>query len=184
MKKKGNIWLCIIFFFIGTIVSYYLCQWKYFEIDTKINVSTTLISSITLLIGLFIATTLKRNQNKTSNLHNYLLPKLNSIWEKYISLSHQLDLSDQIKVSDLSKAIKELTQNTTSLKKMFFSFELSCSCIEFVEHDFELLEKFLVKCPISKNVINYKSQKAGLSKRLEEIHAHFADTLKKINSLS
>ncbi len=183
--KKGYSWLLyIICFILGALVSYLLTQWKFLEIDPKINVSTTLIALMTAVIGLFIATTLKRNQNKSSNLHNYLFPKLNATWEKFIAFSHTLDLNDKIKVSDLAKHIKELNQGTMSLKQMFSSFGLNNSSIDSLEKDFEKLESLMSTCTITKNVIKYSLKKTELGKVVESTNSHFVTALKEINKLS
>ena len=185
MKKGNSIWLNITFFLIGTLVSYILCQYKCLDIDPKVNVPATLISLITVLIGLFLAISLKKIQSKSSNLHNYLQPKLDFTWQLFLSLSHQLSLQDQIELSELNKAIKGITQNITPLKKMFTSFGLSNPCIDKLETGIEKLESFLVnECKIEGNIINYSSKKQELRLKLDSIHTMFVDSLKEINKIS
>jgi hypothetical protein len=185
MKRKNNLWLNLAFLLLGALISYFLCQFQYLQIDTKVNIASTLISVTTAIIGLYLAVSLKKIQTKSSNLHNYLQPKLDLTWGLFLSLSHQLSLKDQIELKEVTKAVKEITHHITPLKKMFSSFGLIDPCIDNVETKIENLENFLVNdCTIKNNIINYAHKKGDLRIKLDEIHTLFVSSLKVINEIS
>ena len=185
MKKENSIWLNIAFFILGSLISYFLCQYKCLQIDPKVNVPSTLISITTALVGLYLAISLKKIQTKSSNLHNYLQPKLDATWKLFLTLSHQLSLNDQIELKEVTKSIKEITQNITPLKKMFTSFGLKDPCIDKLETEIENLESFLVDtCIVKRNIIKYSDKKGELRTKLDLIHTMFVDSLKQINKIS
>lgn len=185
MKRKNNNWLNLVFILIGALISYVLCQFTYLEIDTKINISNSLISLITASVGLYLAISLKKIQTKSSNLHNYLQPKLDIVWKFFLTLSHNLSLNDNIELSEVTKSIKEISQNITPLKKMFETFDLNDCSIDDLETAIEKLEIFLVdECDINGNVISYSTKKELLRTKLDEIHTLFVVSLKAINKIS
>lgn len=185
MKKNNSIWLLIIAFVTGSLISYILTKFHYLQIDYKVNITTSLISVITASIALYIAISLKKDQTKSTNLHNYLKPKLDFVWSLFLNLSHQLNLNDQIELTEVNKAIKEIYQNITPLKKMFTSFGLQNPCLSNLEKKVEEIEDILVdKSEISNNVISYSSQKEKLKNSLDEGHTLFVETLKVINTIS
>ncbi len=171
---------------MGSLISYFLCEFECLEIDPKVNVPSTLISIMTASIALYLAISLKKSQSQSSNLHNYLQPKLDFIWKIFLTLSHQLSLKDQIELVEFNKHIKEITQNINPLKKMFASFGLKNPCIDKLETEIEQLEIFLTgdTCEIQDNIINYSGSKDILRSRLDAIHSLFVDSLKEINKLS
>ncbi|MCW3071123.1 MAG: hypothetical protein JWO44_1013 [Bacteroidetes bacterium] len=185
MKGKNSIWLNLVFLLLGAWFSYIFCQYKYLEIDTKINISTSLISITTAMIALYLAISLKKNQTQTSNLHNYLQPKLDIAWKLFLNISHELSLKDQIELSEVTKSIKEINQNITPLKKTFSSFGLDIQSIEVLETAIENLENFLVdECPIENNIIKLSDKKTDIVAKLDLTHTFFANALKAINKIS
>lgn len=185
MKNENSIWLFVIVFLVGSLISYSFCQYYYLQIDPKVNVVQSLISITTAIIGLYLAISLKKIQTKSSNLHNYLQPKLDFAWKLFLTLSHQLSLQDQLEISELTKSIKEITQNITPLKKMFSSFGLTDPCMDNLETQIENLEKFLVDdCEVSENIINYLNKKEKLRDKLDNVHTQFVNALKVINKIS
>ena len=185
MKRKNDNWLNIVFLFIGAFLSYILCQYNFLEIDTKVNVSSSLISITTATIALYLAISLKRNQTKSSNLHSYLQPKLDVLWKLFLNLSHQISLNDNVELNEITKSIKEIYQNITPLKKMFKIFDLNDNSIDNLETEIENLEKFLVDdCELNQNIISYSSKKDELRSKLDNIHSLFGASLKAINCIS
>lgn len=185
MKKNNSIWLLIIAFISGSLISYILTKFHYLQIDYKVNVTNSLISIITASIALYIAISLKKDQTKSLNLHNYLQPKLDVVWSLFLNLSHKLNLNDQIELIEVNKAVKEIYQNITPLKKMFTSFGLNNPSLSNLEKKIEEIEDILVdKSEISDNVISYSSQKDKLKIALDEGHTLFVETLKVINKIS
>lgn len=185
MKNENNIWVLIIYLLIGALFSYAFCQHSLLIIDPKVNVVTSLISISTAAIGLYLAISLKKIQNKSSNLHSYLQPKLDLVWNLFLNLSHKLSLNDQIELTELNKSIKEITQDIVPLKKMFESFGIQDLCIDKLETKIENLEQFLVdSCDIKDNIINFHAYKAELRTQLDETHALFVECLKTINTIS
>jgi hypothetical protein len=185
MKRKNNNWLNLVFILIGALISYVLCQFTYLEIDKKVNISNSLISLITASIALYLAISLKKIQTKSLNLHNYLQPKLDVVWKFFLTLSHNLSLSDNIELKEVTKSIKEILQNITPLKKMFQTFDLKSCSIHDLETAIEKLEVFLVdECDINENIISYSTKKEILRIKLDEIHTLFVVSLKSINNIS
>lgn len=185
MNQGNSYILNIIFIILGALLSYVLCQFNYLQLDPKINIINSLISTATVVVGLYIAISLKKNQTKSSNLHSYLQPKLDLVWNLFLNISHKLSLNDKIELVEISKSIKEINQNLTPLKKMFYSFKVNNNCIEEIETRIENLESFLVdECKIEKNIIFYYENKDKLRIKLDEIHSFFAESLKIINNIS
>lgn len=184
MKRKNNIWLYIIFFLSGSLVSYLLTEFNYLEIDYKVNITSSIISITSATIALYLAISLKKNQTQSSNLHSYLQPKLDTVWKLFLTLSHNLSLNDSIELKELTKSIKEISQNITPLKKMFNTFDINDNSIDKLENAIDDLENFLEACQIRKNIINYKLKKGELRVKLDEIHSLFVVSLKSINNIS
>jgi len=183
-KGKNSLFINIICVFSGALIGYILSQFSYLNIDTKISVPTTLISICTAIIGLYIATSLKRSQSKSGNIHNYLQPKLDNSWKLFILFSNVLSLKNEIEVKDLSKLKKEIEQNIIPLKIMFSNFDLSNVELNAVESEIENLEDVLLKCPIKKNIIQYSGVSVQINILVISIHEKFTSALKRVNDIS
>ena len=185
MRKGASLWPFVIAFLVGCLLTYIVVQFCYLEIDYKVNVVTSLISLMTASIGLYIAITLRKSQTKTSNLHGYLQPKLDVVWKLFLTFSHQVSLNDQIELSEINKAIKEITLNITPLKKMFESFGLDDSCIGSLANKIDEIEGILVnETTINCNIVEYSHIKNSLRTTIDEAHSLFVYSLKVINQLS
>jgi len=185
MKKgKVNYWIVCIFFFAGALISYLLSQFEFLQIDAKVNVTESIFSIITIVIGLYIAIALKKRQDRNLNLYNHLQTKLNSFWECFLSFSNQLEILEQISLSEINKQMKNANQKISPLKKIFLSFDLNENYVNNIENDIDNLEDLLTnKSKIKDNIVDYSNIKASIISSIDKINESFADAFKNLNDL-
>ncbi len=182
--EKNNLWIYIITFLLGALISYVFCQFHLLEIDPKVNVTETILSIITALVGLHIAVSLQRRQSRTQNLYSNLEKKFDSLWEKFSQFAYQLESSTNIPLNEVNKSTKEFNQKIATLKMMLSAFKFNTSCIEDIEHKIDALETELTSnSQISHNIISYSSNKASVNSCIEQIHQSFANYFKELNKM-
>jgi hypothetical protein len=185
MRHKNSFWLNLIYFLFGCLITYWTCQYSYFNIDNTINISETLIAILTLIVGIFIAVSLQKRQNKNQNLYNFLAVKLDDLWNRYNSFDQQLNYSQQIEVKQCTVFFKEFEVKYQSLKKLFSTFEISDQNIDYLANEMEAFEDILFnECSISNNIISYFMCLKKINSKKELIHEYFAHILKRINKIS
>ena len=185
MKYGNNIFIILVAFFVGALVSYIFCQITLLEIDPKVNVAGSLISTLTIIIGLYIAISLKKIQTRSSNLHSYVQNKIDKAWDAFSSFAQQILIKDKEELTQITKATKEVSMHIASLKKIFVPFKLDGQCLIDLENQIDTLENLLTTQPIiSPNIVNYSNIKSSLSKDIDKIHNNFASAFIIINKIS
>ncbi|MBL7914577.1 MAG: hypothetical protein JNL49_05975 [Bacteroidia bacterium] len=187
MKKGNNIYFIIISFILGIFSNYIITQFKYFKVDLEVNLVETVISLITAVVGIYIATSLNKFHTRSVNLHNYLQPKLDSIWISFTNFNSQLVSKDFIEISEIARITKEFDLNIEPLKQMFSSFNLNHECLNAIEVEIESLVKFITDNPkinpISKNIVNYSASSSEIKRRTNLVNEKFALAIKNINNI-
>jgi len=184
--KKGriNFWVVCISFFAGALISYLFMQFEFLEVDPTVNVTESILSIITLIIGLYIAVALKKRQDKNQNLYNHLQSKLNLCWESFLSFSNQIEILDQIPITEINKQMKIADQKISPLKKIFLSFELDAKYVNDIEANIDNLEHQLInKSKISNNVVDYSIIKGSIISSIDKINESFANAFKNLNDI-
>lgn len=183
-NEKNNYWLYLVIFLTGALISYILCQFKFLDIDAKLNISETILAAITALVGLYIAVSLQKRQNRNQNLYNNLEKKLESLWELFSTFSNRLEIDNQIPLNEVNVATKKINQKLAPVKKMFSSFNLNLTCINIIETAIDSLEeKLMNQSVISENVINYSVIKSSVITSIEDCDSSFADCLRELSNL-
>jgi hypothetical protein len=183
-KGKNNFWLYTIIFLTGALVSYILCQFTILDIDNKVNVTETILSLITAFVGLYIAVSLQKRQNRNQNLYNNLEKKLESLWELFSSFSNQLEINSQVPLNDINIATKKINQKIAPLKKLFSTFNLDQNGIEQIEKEIDSLEdKLINQSVITLNVVDYSSIKPSIISSIDNTDTSFANCLRELNNL-
>lgn len=185
-SKNGKlIFFCIISCLFGAVVSYTACQYEYLEIDTEVKVIDTLIASIGLFLGLYLAIILEKQRNKGQNFYTYVEGKFDSLWQEFISLHSTLDYSSQIDLPTLSKVFKAIDKQIGPLKKILEASEHDVSGITTIETKIDELETYLSNLDGTvNNVLNIEAVRQPLTDKLNNINECFADLYKQLNDMS
>jgi len=184
--KRGriNYWVVCISFFLGALISYILTQFEFLEIDTKVNITESIFSISTIIVGLYIAVALKKNQDRNQNLYKHLHSKLDLTWESFLTFSNRLKFSDHIILFDVVKEMKGFDQKLSPLKIMFASFNLETTFLLKIEQSIDILEAQLCdESVIEDNIINYSAIKAKILKSIDEIDEFFAKSFNYLNHI-
>lgn len=178
MKVKDSIKPAI-WFLLGSLVSYFLSQIRFFEIDREINVVETIISVISIFIGLFIAISLQKNLNRNQNSYNYLVAKLDRLWADFNSFSIQIEANDQIELARVNLFFKEMTIKSTDFNRLLTALDNKSNNIEpFMNELQELLENSLTR----DNILYYHTSKKQILLKADEIGHAFIAVYKEINT--
>lgn len=184
MKRGNSIFISLIYFTIGAIVSYFLTQFSYLKVNTEVNITETLLSVITALIGLYIAVSIQKKTNRSQSLHTFLQGKTDDIWSKYTQFDSQIKHQSTINLSVVNKSTKEFYQDMNNIKVVFQTFNLSCACIEQLEEAFDNLENYLTNSlPINNNTIQLNSNRPEIIILSNKMHQKIAATFVEINNI-
>lgn len=186
MRKGNSFWLNIIYFLAGALISYIFSQWQLLKIELEVNVTETIMAAITAVVGLYIAVSLQTRHSRNQNLYNYLQSKLDNSWQSFNALAKHLEIDDQIEVATVTKTVKEVYQNISSLKLILNSYNHNDRYIAQIEKEIDDLEGLLVsnQTRISNNIIFYSNSKATVISYINQVHSSFAVALREINQFS
>lgn len=150
ISSKFNWWACLVSFIFGVFVSYWVSQYRYFNVDTTINVFRALTAIITVAIGFYIATEIKNKHNKEQNLCNFLSPKVSNLWYRFTALFHSFDkYSNEKKLINLIKFMEEFYLQAKLLRIIFSRFKLRESELINLTTKIRELEELLDKSNIT-----------------------------------
>lgn len=183
-KKGNNLLIGLIAFLIGGAISYIACQYKFFSINTDINVIELLISVGTIGIGLYIAIILENNRNKSQNFYSYVEGKYDALWEVFIQFSEVLELSQNIEITKTSKYFKTINQKLTPLIKVFESFDYDSNCLTSIEKKIDDLEDYISNNKnIQNQILDLSKDKTEIVNKLNEINELFAKSFKDLANI-
>jgi hypothetical protein len=183
MKSVNKNWLYLIYFFLGCLVCYITLQFRYFDIDTKINVTETIISIGTAAIGLYIANTIQKRMTKNQNQSSYVMSKLDAIWSEFNTFSQSVIYGDNLEIVTLIKNSKRITLDLGFLKTILISYEQNISCIDELESSLEEFESYLLSLPINDNIISINQNKIEIENKVMSINQSFSIVLKLIHNI-
>ena len=182
MKWEDNIWVYVSFF-VGAFICYLTCQFSYFQIKKELDIPSIILNIITLLIGLFIAITLQRKNNRSQNQHSYLINKLDHQWNSFNVFSQKITFNNRIDVSSIRLLITEVIHPSAFLKSIFESFNLDKTCVCNLENNLENLEIRLSNIPANNNIIDFSADRLIIQNMIVEINKCFSEVMKKIQNL-
>lgn len=182
MKWENNIRIAVSFL-VGVLVCYMSLQFSYFDIKKELDVPNIVISTITLLVGLFIAITIQKRVTKNQNSHSYLISKIDKQWNSFNEISENLSVNDKIDISTLQLLIKNVIHPTSYLSRLFTSFDIDCNCITDLDQNLEELEDKLSNMPASQNIIDISSERINIEDKLLKINHCFVKVLKQVQNM-
>jgi hypothetical protein len=175
----------LISFVVGVLICYFLAKVDFLDIDYKVNVITSLNSLLTIMVGLYISSTLKKNQSKSANIHNYLYNNLELSMSRFRSLSQELKHKDQLKMSIITSSIKSIHNSLNQLKNYYSTFDLSLESIGKIESTINSLNELLTnEIAVNNNKVQLKLERHRILLLLNEIEMDYCNCLKAINKLS
>ena len=113
MKWLSNNIKPLISFFTGVLVCYISLQYQFFDIKKELDVPNIILSTITLITGLFIAVTIQKNITKGQNNHSFLINKIDKQWNYFSEFSEGLALTDNVDISIIQSYIKNVIHPTS-----------------------------------------------------------------------
>lgn len=179
LKKGNSFFIGFIWFLIGAIISYFLCQYQYLNINNEVNVVELLLSLSTIAIGLYIAFILEKNRNKSQNFYNYVEGKYDKLWETFIQFSEILEVTQNVELHETSKWFKKIDQKLTPLIKVYDSFEYDSISLTEIEKEIDSLESFISNNKnISENILDLSLDRNLINQKLVSINELFAKSFK------
>lgn len=180
-KENNNIWLLSLSFLAGSLISYIFCQFQYLQIDIAVNVTESILSIITAIIGLYIAISLQKKYTKNQNKHSFVQSKLDSSWQSFSNFSQNLHYQDFIEVSQVTKFIKEINLSTNFIKHIFTPWGLNTICIDELDALIDNLEQLIGGCPTANNIYSISTKKVEIAEQIKLISKKYADLMKQIH---
>lgn len=178
----SRIWQYVAVFLLGSLVCYVTLQFNYFQIDTEINISELLTNGITAAIGLYIAVNLQRNINRNQNQHNFIVAKLDKLWERFNEFNNILTYDDKIELSTFKTFTKDINSSVDFLKNVFTAFQLESNNIETLDKDIDTLFELLESFTIIENVIQLEN-KTEMNTQVLKINQTFSSILSVIQNV-
>ncbi|WP_289062677.1 hypothetical protein [uncultured Zobellia sp.] len=183
-KKGSNILIAFLFFIIGSILSYILCQYSYLDINLEFNIVEILLSTATIGIGLYIALVFDKNRAKSQNLYAFIETKYDTLWEIFIQFSLILELSRNVELSEISKKFKSLDKKLTPLIKIVESNGHQSDFLKNLETRIDELENLISNSNnITNNIVDLSIDRDIIDDKLQQINELFAKSFKEINNL-
>jgi hypothetical protein len=184
MKKESNFFIIILSFLIGFGTSYFLTQFHYLDIDFQINAVETLLSIITAIIGLYIAISIQKKNNRNQSLHNLLQGKLDSFLSSYSTFEKSITVQSSMRLSLATSSIKTLNQDLCNLKALFNSFSLQCNCVDSIENCLDDLDDLLTAyTPVINNNLQLSQSRSALTRKSNAVTKCIADAYVEINKI-
>lgn len=180
LKIKSNTWLYFICFLLGALASYISLQLSFFRIKLELDVPSTIISVIGILIGLFIADSIQRSLNKEQRRHAYVNQKVDSLWTLFNSFCRNIEKNQKLPISELHILNSEVIYNIEYLKQIFSVYDLDCSCLDDLDSKLTALEEHLSNQNATDNVIILKPIPKEVLNHFNGIHRCFVHVMKSI----
>lgn len=185
MARASKYFIYAIWFFSGVFICYWFSQISYLEIDKSINIPETILTIISLLVGLFIALTLQSKLNRNQNFYGYVISKFDSLWEDYSKFYTLIDSSNQIPLANVNKFTKNFQQRIDILKQLVITFGLGDIAIKKIEDEFDKFEDILSNRSFyNQNIVFYDTRKVelqainlNLNKAFLAVYSQICDTL-------
>lgn len=182
MKKENNYWYLILSFLSGSLISFILSQFTFFNIDSEINVVETLISLITAVIGLYIAISIQKKITRGQNQYSYIQVKLDNLWSNFNVFSQIFNYDDKIELSVLTKFTKDSYQSISFLKNIYSAYDLNDNCLKELENSIEQFETFICSLPVSSNIYSLTNKEIEINTFVILISKCLSDILKEIHN--
>ncbi|CAN5349827.1 hypothetical protein BH09BAC2_BH09BAC2_15610 [soil metagenome] len=183
MKKGINLWYSLLWFLAGSITCYITLQFTLFEIDAKLNVTETLLSIGTVIIGLYIANTIQRRLTKNQNQYTYVEGKVDAIWAGFNNFSQTILYTDSIEVNVVSKYSKDAIHSITFVKNILTSYNLNITCVTELEKQLESFEAYILTLPIVTNIITTSQNKTVIESKIVNINQCLSKVLQLIQNI-
>ena len=178
MKVKNDYIILTITALVGSLIGYTASQYRFFNVDTSINVIETIIALITIVIGLYIASSLQKRFNQNQNLYNYLITRFDTLWNDFNSLNDQVEASDKIEISRVTKIIRDFQRRNNEFKKLLDQLDsIDNNLTNLIEKYLSLFETSLIR----DNVSYYDGNKEQIAEQAKKITAEFVTIYKSIN---
>lgn len=184
MKKENSFIIPVLSFVVGFGACYIATQYSFFNINTEVNVVETLLSVATALIGLYIAISIQKKNNRSQSLHNLLQSKMDSFLNNYSVFESNFTSQSTIRLSVATRSIKSLNQEINGLKALFKSFSVNCACIDSIEQSIDDLDELLTgNTPVVNNAIQLSSKKSAILRKSTDITQKIANAYVEINKV-
>jgi len=178
VKAKNDYISLSIAVLVGSLAGYTASQFRFFKIDTTINVSETIVAVITIIIGLYIASSLQKRYNQNQNLYNYLITRFDTLWNDFNTLNDQVEASDKIELNRVTKMVRDIQRRNNEFKKLLDQLNsVENNLTDLTEKYLTLFEKSLIK----ENITYYDGNKAQITEQGKKITAEFVSIYKCIN---
>lgn len=184
MKKGSNIFIILLSFFGGSLITYFTLQFSYFKINSEVNVVETLLSVITTLIGLYIAISIQKKNNRNQSLYSIVQTKMDNVWNEFSAFDHRLHNQNTIQLKIVTKTFKSLYQELNNIKIVFNTFKINQACIDALEQSMEDFDDLITgNLPISSNIITLSNNRTDIKDQSTIIHKDIVNALKKVNEI-
>lgn len=178
MKAKNDFISLSITGLVGALFGYSISQYRFFKIDTTINVIETVIAVVTIIIGLYIASSLQKRYNQNQNLYNYLITRFDTLWNEFNTLNDQVEASDKIELNRITKMVRDIQRRNNEFKKLLDQLDsVNNNLTDLTEKYLTLFEKSLIK----ENIAYYDGNKEQITEQGKKITAEFVTIYKCIN---
>jgi len=99
-------------------VFYIVLQFHLLDLDLKVNVVDSLIALITILVGLYICSSLQKQHNKNQNIYNYLISRLDTMWSDFNSVHESVLRTDKVQLGEVTKRMRGLQKKSIEFSRL------------------------------------------------------------------
>ncbi len=182
MKWKNSYWYIVISFFLGVFVSYISLQWSFFDIKNELDIPALLLGVLTLIVGLYIATSLQKKLNRNQNQLSFLIEKFDKIWVSFNKYDELLSYGNNIDADFITSLEKDILPPLSFLKNIFNATNLDDNCIEQLETEIEELKEYLENLPTTVNIIDISTNHDDIKKHINNVNTKFSDVFTTIHN--
>jgi hypothetical protein len=107
INKQINFYAILSFLF-GLLICYISTQYKYFNINTEVNVIGCILSVLTIFVGIWIAIAIPKSQNRAKGVYDTVQNDLMYAFKDYLALKGKLSIDTNITVAEANSLFKKL----------------------------------------------------------------------------
>ncbi|MGL5894282.1 MAG: hypothetical protein ACRCZM_06680, partial [Bacteroidales bacterium] len=158
MRNKRDYYALLISFLFGIFVCYVSLQYRYFQIDSKVNIVTSLLSILGIVVGLYIASTLRRQVNSNANRYNFIMPHFFELLNAFRELKKKLRNQKSIKLPILTTSIRNIQLTRQSTFTLLADFKIDNRILKDLEEEIDQLNNLIEDLDIKNNIYDLTSK--------------------------
>ncbi|MGL5561319.1 MAG: hypothetical protein ACRDCN_01685 [Tannerellaceae bacterium] len=181
MDYKDKLIYGAIGFFLGALCCYIGLQFTYFEIDRKVSIVNSFISALGIIVGLYIAISLRKQTSQQANSYNFVLQQFTELRSEYLKLESIVLKENKMPLSNLVKMRKAIELSRKNFETTLPLFNLETETSVQLGSELEELNDIIEALPISNNIYSLTDSDSSLKSKTSKIREIITKQFQEIN---